>query len=67
MNKIEAIIRTVEDRIRPVLLYKVTTMAGLTPMMFGLSLDFQNGGYIVINEPTVTWWKQLATLLLFLD
>ena len=37
-------------------------MAGLTPMMFGLSLDFQNGGYS-INEPTVTWWKQLAAIV----
>ena len=64
MNKIEAIIRTVEDRIRPVLLTTITTMAGLTPMMFGLSLDFQNGGYS-INGPTVTWWKQLATAIVF--
>lgn len=64
MNKIEAIIRTVEDRIRPVLLTTITTMAGLTPMMFGVSLDFQNGGYS-INEPTVTWWKQLATAIVF--
>ena len=33
-------------------------------MMFGLSLDFQNGGY-TLNEPTVTWWKQLATAIVF--
>jgi multidrug efflux pump len=64
MNTIEAIIRTVEDRIRPVLLTTITTMAGLTPMMFGLSLDFQQGGY-TINEPTVTWWTQLATAIVF--
>ena len=64
MDKIEAIIRTVEDRMRPVLLTTITTMAGLSPMMFGLSLDFQNGGY-TLNEPTVTWWKQLATAIVF--
>ncbi len=64
MNTIEAIVRTVEDRIRPVLLTTITTMAGLTPMMFGLSLDFQQGGY-TINEPTVTWWTQLATAIVF--
>ena len=64
MNAIEAIVRTVEDRIRPVLLTTITTMAGLTPMMFGLSLDFQHGGY-TLNEPTVTWWKQLATAIVF--
>ncbi len=64
MNTIEAIVRTVEDRIRPVLLTTITTMAGLAPMMFGLSLDFQQGGY-TLNEPTVTWWKQLATAIVF--
>jgi multidrug efflux pump len=40
MPRIEAIIRTAEDRIRPVLLTTITTMAGLAPMMFGLSLRF---------------------------
>ncbi|MEX0369356.1 MAG: efflux RND transporter permease subunit, partial [Tateyamaria sp.] len=37
MPRIEAIIRTAQDRIRPVLLTTITTMAGLAPMMFGLS------------------------------
>ncbi|ATE92516.1 multidrug resistance protein MdtC [Phaeobacter gallaeciensis] len=35
MPRIEAIIRTTEARIRPVLLTTITTMAGLAPMMFG--------------------------------
>ena len=39
-------------------------MAGLTPMMFGLSLDFIGGGY-TINAPTALWWKQLATAVVF--
>ena len=64
MPRIEAIVRTAEARIRPVLLTTLTTMAGLTPMMFGLSLDFINGGYS-INSPTALWWKQLATALVF--
>ena len=64
MPRIEAITRTAEDRIRPVLLTTITTMAGLTPMMFGLSLDFINGGY-TINSPTALWWKQLATAVVF--
>jgi multidrug efflux pump len=33
-------------------------------MMFGLSLDFGNGGYS-INSPTALWWKQLATAVVF--
>ena len=64
MPRIEAIIRTAEARIRPVLLTTITTMAGLTPMMFGISLDFINGGYS-IDSPTALWWKQLATAVVF--
>ena len=64
MPKTEAITRTAEDRIRPVLLTTITTMAGLAPMMFGLSLDFMAGGYSV-DSPTALWWKQLATAVVF--
>ena len=64
MPRQTAIVRTAEDRIRPVLLTTVTTMAGLAPMMFGLSLDFMQGGY-TIDSPTALWWKQLATAVVF--
>ncbi|NVO22769.1 efflux RND transporter permease subunit [Donghicola mangrovi] len=64
MPRIDAITRTAEARIRPVLLTTITTMAGLAPMMFGLSLDFINGGYS-IDSPTALWWKQLATAVVF--
>ena len=64
MPPIEAVIRTAEQRLRPVALTTITTMAGLAPMMFGLSLDFFNGGYS-IDSPTALWWKQLATAVVF--
>ena len=64
MPRIEAITRTAQARIRPVLLTTITTMAGLAPMMFGLNLDFINGGYS-FNSPTSLWWKQLATAVVF--
>ena len=64
MPRIDAIVRTAEDRIRPVLLTTITTMAGLTPMMFGLSLDFVGGGYS-INSPTAAFWTNLATAVVF--
>ncbi|MGI3211713.1 efflux RND transporter permease subunit [Roseovarius tibetensis] len=64
MPRIAAITRTAQDRIRPVLLTTTTTMAGLAPMMFGLSLDFFNGGYS-FDSPTALWWKQLATAVVF--
>jgi len=64
MPRLEAITRTAQARIRPVLLTTITTMAGLTPMMLGLSLDFANGGYS-IDSPTALWWKSLATAVVF--
>lgn len=64
MPRLEAIARTAQVRIRPVLLTTITTMAGLAPMMFGLSLDFFGGGY-TIDSPTALWWKQLATAVVF--
>ncbi len=65
MPRIEAITRTAEARIRPVLLTTITTMAGLAPMMFGLSAStLSNGGYS-FNSPTALWWKQLATAVVF--
>ncbi|MEM7487690.1 MAG: efflux RND transporter permease subunit, partial [Pseudomonadota bacterium] len=64
MPRIEAIIRTAEDRIRPVLLTTLTTMAGLAPMMFGLSFNFFGGGYS-IGSPTALWWIQLATAVVW--
>ncbi|MEO0486056.1 MAG: efflux RND transporter permease subunit [Pseudomonadota bacterium] len=64
MPRVEAIIRTAEARIRPVLLTTITTMAGLAPMMFGLSLNFIGGGYS-IESPTALWWIQLATAVVW--
>ncbi|MCA2010084.1 efflux RND transporter permease subunit [Cereibacter sphaeroides] len=64
MPRLEAIVRTAEQRIRPVMLTTITTMAGLAPMMLGLSIDFVNGGY-TIDSPTSLWWKPLATAVVF--
>ncbi len=64
MDRLEAVVRTAEARIRPVLLTTITTIAGLTPMMFATSLDFVNGG-IAIGAPTALWWVQLATAVVF--
>ena len=64
MPRLEAITRTAEQRLRPVLLTTITTMAGLAPMMFGLSVDFFGGGY-TLNSPSALWWTQLATAVVF--
>lgn len=64
MPRLEAIVRTAEQRLRPVMLTTITTMAGLAPMMYGLSIDFVHGGY-TIDSPTSMWWKPLATAVVF--
>ncbi|MGD1923426.1 MAG: efflux RND transporter permease subunit [Paracoccaceae bacterium] len=64
MRPLDAIVRTAEERIRPVLLTTITTMAGLMPMMFATSLDFATGT-ISQNAPTALWWVQLATAVVF--
>jgi multidrug efflux pump len=64
MPRLEAVVRTAEARIRPVLLTTITTMAGLTPMMLGVSVDFANGGYTV-GAPAALWWIQLSTAIVF--
>ncbi len=64
MDPLEAVVRTAEARIRPVLLTTITTMAGLAPMMLAVSLDFVNGG-INRGAPTALWYVQLATAVVF--
>ncbi|MGF1553515.1 MAG: efflux RND transporter permease subunit [Paracoccaceae bacterium] len=64
MPVLEAIVRTAEDRIRPVLLTTITTMAGLMPMMFALSLDFTTGT-VSQGAPSAQMWVQLATAVVF--
>ncbi|MEM7237136.1 MAG: efflux RND transporter permease subunit, partial [Pseudomonadota bacterium] len=64
MDRLEAIVRTAEARIRPVLLTTITTMAGLTPMMFAVSLDFGTG-QISQGAPTALWWTQLASAVVW--
>ncbi len=64
MAPLDAIVKTAESRIRPVLLTTSTTIAGLSPMMFGITVDFINGGY-TIGAPAALWWNQLATAVVF--
>ncbi|MEM8624445.1 MAG: efflux RND transporter permease subunit [Pseudomonadota bacterium] len=64
MPPLEAIVRTAEDRIRPVLLTTITTMIGLTPMMFAVSLDFV-AGTVAFGAPSAKMWVQLATAVVW--
>lgn len=64
MPKIEAIIRTAEVRIRPVLLTSITTIAGLLPLTFGYSINIVDGGYVV-DAPAGQIWAQISSAIVF--
>ncbi len=56
----EAIMRTAAQRMRPVLLTSITTVLGLMPMVFALTIDLI-GQDIAIGAPSTQWWTQLAS------
>ncbi len=60
----EAILRTGCQRLRPVLLTTLTTMLGLTPMVFGVNINFVTRE-IAVGAPSSQWWTQLATAIVF--
>ena len=64
MRELDAIAGAVARRTRPVLLTTVTTMAGLCPMMFAVTVDFL-GREVYQGQPAAVWWVQLATAIVF--
>ena len=47
---------------RPVLLTSITTVLGLMPMVFGLSIDII-GQDVSIGAPSTQWWTQLSSAI----
>jgi len=60
----DAIIRTGAQRLRPVVLTTLTTIAGLLPMILKVELDFVNRD-ILYGSPSASWWVQMATAVVF--
>ncbi len=58
-----AVLKTAAQRIRPVLLTTVTTIAGLIPMATQINLDFFNR-VTQIGSITSIWWVQLSTAII---
>ena len=56
----DAVVRTAAQRIRPVLLTTATTILGLLPMVFELSVDF-GAGTVGIGSTTSDWWVLLSS------
>ncbi|MVF14737.1 efflux RND transporter permease subunit [Ketobacter sp. MCCC 1A13808] len=58
----EAILRTAAQRMRPVFLTSVTTVLGLLPMVFALTIDII-GRDLSIGAPSAQMWTQLASAI----
>ncbi len=56
----ESILRSAAQRLRPVLLTAVTTILGLIPMVFSLTINFFEQD-IAVGAPSTQWWVQLAS------
>ena len=63
-EKALAILRTGAQRLRPVLLTKLTTILGLLPIRLRLDIDFINGT-ISYGAPSTEWWIQLSNAIIF--
>lgn len=56
----EALLKSAIIRLKPILLASMTTVAGMIPMIFSLSIDFVNRD-ITFGAPSSAMWKPLAT------
>lgn len=60
----DAVVRTAAQRIRPVLLTTATTILGLLPMVFEISVDFA-AGTITRGSATSDWWVLLSSAVVY--
>jgi len=60
----EAIIRTCAQRLRPVILTKLTAILGLLPIMFGISIDFIHFS-MSKGAPATQWWILLSLCIVY--
>lgn len=60
----DAALKTAAQRLRPILLTTMTTIAGLIPMATQINLNFFNQA-ITVGGITAIWWVQLSTAIIF--
>jgi multidrug efflux pump len=63
LDPLEAILKTSAQRIRPILLTTITTIAGLIPMATQINFDFANQ-VTAYGGITAVWWVQLSTAVI---
>ncbi|AXS40336.1 efflux RND transporter permease subunit [Breoghania sp. L-A4] len=63
IEPLEAVLKTSAQRIRPILLTTITTIAGLIPMATQVNFDFFNR-VASVGGITSMWWVQLSTAVI---
>ena len=63
-DPIDAVMKTAVQRVRPILLTTITTIAGLIPMATQVNLNFFDQ-VVTQGGITSTWWVQLSTAIIF--
>ena len=59
----DAVVKTAAQRLRPILLTTVTTIAGLVPMATQINLNFFER-VVSVGSITSIWWVQLSTAII---
>ncbi|MCF3935136.1 efflux RND transporter permease subunit [Acuticoccus sp. M5D2P5] len=62
-DKLTAVLATAAQRVRPILLTTITTIAGLIPMATQVNLDFFTRT-VAVGGITAIWWVQLSTAII---
>ncbi len=64
MDKIEAVLETCRERVRPVMLTAVTAILGVLPIAFGVNLALLSHE-VTFGAPSTQWWIALSSAIVF--
>ena len=64
VNKMEAVLETCRERVRPVMLTAVTAILGVLPIAFGVNLALIDHE-VTIGAPSTQWWVALSSAIVF--
>jgi multidrug efflux pump len=63
-DKLEAVLETCRERVRPVMLTAVTAILGVLPIAFGVNLALLSHE-VTIGAPSTQWWTALSSAIVF--